>query len=222
MMLMEEQSPLGRRSVLCVQPNADHQAALRLALARFELRLVPNALEAIRALNAGAFDAYVLDYWLPDWGGVSLCRQIRHGDPHAPVVFFTAADGAEQKKRALRAGAQAYLRAPDGASAVAAKLSTLLQYADMRAMRAKLDEEQAIRDELTRCAGLLETRARPARGHAAEAVERAVLARARKAFIEAGGTLAMFQRWWPQTFASALANDRAMRGYARAAGASQG
>ena len=69
MMLMKEQSPLGRRSVLCVQPNADHQAALRLALARFELRLVPNALEAIRALNAGAFDAYVLDYWLPDWGG---------------------------------------------------------------------------------------------------------------------------------------------------------
>lgn len=208
-MLIDEQTPLARRSVLCVQPNEDYHAALERALSKFRMVIVPSALEAIRAMNAGSFDAYVLDYWLPDWGGVSLCRQILQSDPHAPVVFFTAADTPEQKTRAMRAGAQAYLPASDGVTALALKLRSLLQHVDMRAMRAKLEEEQAVQAELERRVALAITHTEHARERAAQALERAVQVRARRAFIEAGGTLATFDRWWPQTFGSALANHRA-------------
>jgi DNA-binding response OmpR family regulator len=214
-MLIHDATPLVKRSVLCVQPNEDYHPALQLALSKFRMLIVPNALEAIRAVNGGSFDSYVLDYWLPDWGGVSLCRQIRQSDPHAPVVFFTAADSPEQKRRAMRAGAQGYIFAPDGAVALGNKLRTLLQHGDLRAMRAKLEEEQAVQAELERRAALAIEQTAHAQERAAEALQRIAQARARKAFLEAGGTLATFDRWWPQTFGSAVANHRASVSTAR-------
>ena len=208
-MLIDEQTPLARRSVLCVQPNEAYHAALRQALSNFRMVIVPSALEAIRAMNGGSFDSYVLDYWLPDWGGVNLCRQIRQSDPHAPIVFFTRAESAEQKRRAMRAGAQAYFAAPGSAGALHLKLCNLMQYADLSAMRAKLEEELAVQSELERRASLAITQTEHARERAAHALERAAQARARKAFVDAGGTLAMFDRWWAQAFCSAVANYRA-------------
>jgi CheY-like chemotaxis protein len=217
-MLIDEQAPLAKRSILCVQPNEEYHPALRLALSRFRTVFAPNALEAIRVMNSEFFDAYVLDYWLPDWGGASLCRQIRMSDPHTPILFFTAAHSPEQKRRAMRAGAQGYVLAPDDASTLGSRLRSLMQYADLRAMRAKLEEEQAVQVELERRAALAVSLTQHARERAAQALERAACARARKAFVEAGGTLATFQRWWPQTFGSAVANHRVTHGSLKVAG----
>jgi DNA-binding response OmpR family regulator len=207
-MMEPEQTPFAKRSVLCVQPAEDYHPALRLALSKHRIVIVPNALETMRAVNAGAFDAYVLDYWLPDWSGASLCRQMRLTDPHAPILFFTGADAPEQKKRALKAGADAYVLALDGASSLAAKLKNLLEQADLRAMRARIEEENAVHAELQRRAALAVSQTEHAKERAAVATERAAQARARKAFIESGGTLATFDRWWPLMLGSAVANHR--------------
>jgi CheY-like chemotaxis protein len=212
--MTDQQTPLAMRRVLCVQPNEGFHAALRVALSKHRLVFVPNAVEALRLLNANSFDAYVLDYWLPDWSGASLCRQIRQTDPHAPVCFFTAAHSPEQKKRAIRAGAQAFFFAPNDAGTLAVKLRTWLQYVDLGALRAKLEEEAAVQHELERRAAVALARTEHARMLAQEALERAAQARARKAFIASGGTLATFERWWPQTFGSAVANHRATSGSA--------
>jgi hypothetical protein len=115
----------------------------------------------------------------------------------------------------MRAGAQAYLSASDGATALAHKLRSLLQHADARAMRAKLDEEYAVQAELERRAALAIEQTAHAQERAAQALQRIAQARARKAFLEAGGTLATFDRWWPQTFGSAVANHRASTSAAR-------
>jgi hypothetical protein len=40
-----------------------------------------------------------------------------------------------------------------------------------------------------------------AKERAAQAIERTARAKAMKAFVEAGGALAYFQRWWPESFA---------------------
>ena len=42
-----------------------------------------------------------------------------------------------------------------------------------------------------------------AKERAAQAIERTARAKAMKAFVEAGGALAHFERWWPQSFALA-------------------
>src|SRR5687767_5293988 len=90
-----------KRRILCVQPVREHHRPLQHYLAPHQLQIVQTGLDAVRAYNAGAFDAYILDYWLPDWSGLSLCRQVRKDDPHAPVVFFSSAEGEDQRKRAM-------------------------------------------------------------------------------------------------------------------------
>ena len=205
-MRINDQTPLAKRSVLCVQPKEDFHPSIELALSKYRVVIVHNAMDAIRAMNDGHFDAYVLDYWLPDWNGPALCREIRQQDPHVPICFFTGAEGQDLKKRALRAGAQGFLSAPDEAWVLAEKLRNWLQYADLAALRAKIDEEHAIQHELERRATVAIAASEHARERAREAMERVVQLRARKAFIDAGGTLATFQRWWPQIRASAVAN----------------
>jgi DNA-binding NtrC family response regulator len=59
-----------------------------LLLETHAVTLVHTAREALRELNAGAFDACVLDYWIADWTGPALCRDIRKSDPHVPVIFY--------------------------------------------------------------------------------------------------------------------------------------
>ena len=47
--------------------------------------------------------------WAADWSGPSLCREIRKIDPHGTIVFCTAAARDNDRARAMRAGANAYL-----------------------------------------------------------------------------------------------------------------
>ena len=191
-----------RRSILCVQPHTDLHATLEHALATYRVVIVPSAMEAIRAMNAAAFDAYVVDYWLADWTGVGLCRHIRKIDRHAPVVFFSSAEMDLQRKRAVRAGATAFVCASDGSDALAATLRTALRDADANSYEARLEAGHAIKDEVQRRATLAIEPSEQAHARAAEALERAAHLRAQKAFLKTGGTLANFDRWWPQAFES--------------------
>lgn len=204
----EPEAGAAKRRILCVSPVREHHPSLNLCLAEYRLHIVQTGLDAVRTYNAGAFDAYVLDYWLPDWSGLSLCRQIRKDDPFAPVAFFSSAEGLDQRKRAMRAGADAYLLASAGAQPLALEIGTLLRFADVRGLRARIEEELAIQDELRRRAALATERTEHAKALAAQALERAARARAQKAFMDSGGTLGNFGRWWPQVFTSVSANHR--------------
>src|SRR5687767_5563291 len=93
---------LPERSVLCAQPDMQRQEELKDAMQPWRVVTVANAFEAIRMSNAEAFDAYVLEYWLPDWSGVALCRHIRKTDPHAPICIYSRIETDEQRKRAKR------------------------------------------------------------------------------------------------------------------------
>lgn len=199
-----------KRSILCVLPNERHRPALELALSKYQLTIVPNALEAVRAHNAGSYDAYVLDYWLPDWSGPSLCRQIRQTEAHAPICFYSTAEGDDQRKRALRAGATVFLHAAGGAEILAAKIRTLLHVSDTQSLHARVEGERAVQEELQRRANIVVEQSGHARQRAQDAVQRSARVRAQKAFINAGGSLATFNRWWNGTWETAQANQRVL------------
>jgi DNA-binding response OmpR family regulator len=170
-----------------VQPKEAFYAPLRFALASYGLLLVRNAFEAIRALNARAFDAYVLDYRLPDLSGVSLCRQIRQSDPNVPICFFTSSDGRDAKSRAARAGAQAYVSAPYDANALAVKLPALFQRVDVTSLHARLEEENVAHEEIRRRSSAAVRQSEQLRARASKLLERAVRVGAQSAFLKAGG-----------------------------------
>jgi DNA-binding response OmpR family regulator len=203
--LMTNHEP-GRKSVLCVDDDTETRALLKLAMPDFDVVFASSAFEAIRAINARAFDAYVLDYWLSDWAGPALCRDIRKLDPHAPIVFCTNAARDQDRGRALRAGANAYLVKPIDAQAFRAQLRGLLALVDAESLHAKIAEEQAIQHELQRRVDHLRERAAAANRMSAQSFERIARIKAYKAFMDGRGTRAHFDRWWPQVFQSAQAN----------------
>jgi DNA-binding response OmpR family regulator len=195
------------RSILCIGNDDGTQELIANVLAGNELTFAQSALDAVRLLHAQAFHAFILDYWLPDWAGPALCREIRTVDPHAPVVFCSAAASDAYRTRALRAGATAYLCKPIDPEELRSSLRVHLNVSLVESLRARHEEELAVQAELERQTRELQLRAENARNLAAQSAERMARARAYKAFIEAHGTRAHFEGWWPNVFASAWANQ---------------
>jgi CheY-like chemotaxis protein len=203
-----ETTALPQFSVLCADAHAESREWLQGVLGGFRLTFAPTGFEALRQINAHSFDAYVLDYWLPDLSGTSLCREIRKVDPHAPIVFCSSATREQEQLRALRAGASAYLCKPCGPDALNSRLSAFLTVSDVQSLRARVAEQAAVQDELERrCADTLE-RGVAASALAAASIERTARAKAYRAYIDAQGSRARFDGWWPNVFQSATANHR--------------
>jgi DNA-binding response OmpR family regulator len=196
------------RTILCVQPNADRQQFLRDALKGYAVEFVATAFDTLRESNARAFDAYVLEYWLPDWSGVSLCRDIRRSDPSVPILFYTSAAGNEPRKRALAAKSTAYVCAPVSTSAFRALVGILISSSDVKSENAASYQGAAIQHELAKHAAVAAVAVSGTRSLAMSMIERVTKIKAHKIFIEHGGTLASFERGWPDAFATAWASLR--------------
>jgi DNA-binding response OmpR family regulator len=191
---------------LCIEREAAARAALVHTLSDYDVVFTGDAFETIRSMNARAFDAYIIDFWLPDWSGPQLCRSIRDSDPHCPVIFCTAADSDLSRQRAMRAGGTAYLCKPVSYVELKTRVSALIARSDAASLRAKPDMEDVVESEIARwqtrlCAAALEEKEL-----ICQSMERTARMRAQKAFISAGGTRAHFERWWPHVFGSARAN----------------
>ena len=197
------------RKVLVVDDDPEFRAFLEEVLSDHTLVFAGNAYEAIRHLNSASFHAYVLDYWLPDWSGPALCREIRKSDPHAPVVFCTSAARDHDQARAMRAGASAYLCKPLDPATLRSKLGAFISLSEIESLHAKADAERAVQDELDRRLQELIAGTEHAKALAASHIERTARSKAYKAFIEARGTRVYFESWWPQLFDSARASRHA-------------
>ncbi len=71
-----------------------------------------TAAEGLRALQAGDFDAVLLDLMLPDEPGLDLLPKLRLHDPNLPVVVITAYSSIESAIEAMRRGAFHYVPKP--------------------------------------------------------------------------------------------------------------
>jgi twitching motility two-component system response regulator PilH len=199
---MTSYSPASK-AILCVQSQNEDRVLLADLLARYRTVFACSGYEALRELERGVFDAYVLDYWLSDWSGAQLCREIRKTDPNGPIVFCTAAAHNEDRANALRAGASAYLCKPVDPKRLLGELRVLLELGDLESLQARVEEERAIQEELSRRSAALAQRTKEAQRTAARALERISKAKAAHAFWLARGTRANFERWWPIVYAGA-------------------
>src|SRR5436190_23261994 len=183
------------KRILCVQESEEDRTLLDELLRGHEIVFARNANEAFPELHRAPFDAYILDYWLPDWTGPQLCREIRQLDQHAPVLFYTAAVAENARKRAINAGCNAYLSKPVEPSRLIGQLRTLLELSDLESIRARVEENRAVQDELERRISEVLKRTDQARQFALRAIERTSRAKAALAFAQSHGTQANFERW---------------------------
>jgi DNA-binding response OmpR family regulator len=201
------------QAVLCVDPDKEVHGLLAELLRDHHPTFVNNAFEGIRELHSRAYDAFVLEDYLPDWSGVDLCRQIRRVDPHGPILFYTGAVRVKDRERALRVGASAYLCKPVDPQRLRAELSVLLELATLESLDARFEAERATEDELARYDAKALKRAGAATQKLTCSMERTARLQASRAFLKSGGTRANFERWWPSLFAAALAHYQLLENF---------
>jgi DNA-binding NarL/FixJ family response regulator len=102
-----------RITVLCVDDHAIvREGLVSLIEGDPDLRIAGEAAtgeQAIAAFRACQPDVTVIDLRLPDRDGTDVIRELRQEFPQARFIVLTSAEGDMDMRRALEAGAQAYL-----------------------------------------------------------------------------------------------------------------
>lgn len=87
-----------------------------------------STLEAAEhALDAGGFDAVLLDLSLPDGDGTDLLKRLRARRSNIPVIAVTARDGVDDRVAGLNLGADDYVVKPFATEELAARLRAVLR-----------------------------------------------------------------------------------------------
>ncbi len=123
--------------VLLIDDDEALAPPLAQYLARFDLELVAavRPSDGLRRLEAGSFDALILDGMLPEIDGFEFCKRLRAGDEpwrQLPVLMLSARGDLTDRVVGLELGADDYLAKPFEPRELAARLQSLLR----RAVRA--------------------------------------------------------------------------------------
>lgn len=68
--------------------------------------------QALGQIRGETWDLVLLDWTLPDFSGVEVCRRMRQGGISTPVLMITARDEVRERVEALDSGADDYLTKP--------------------------------------------------------------------------------------------------------------
>ncbi|MCX5947611.1 MAG: response regulator transcription factor [Cyanobacteria bacterium] len=68
--------------------------------------------QALGQIRSESWDLVLLDWTLPDFNGVEVCRRMRQGGISTPVLMITARDEVRERVEALDSGADDYLTKP--------------------------------------------------------------------------------------------------------------
>jgi DNA-binding NarL/FixJ family response regulator len=161
----------GAARILVVDDDAPAREAIEalLHVDPYDLTFASNGEEALRQLDAQAFDLVICDVMMPGLDGIEVCRRLKiHPEwRYVPILLLTCLDGADDLVRGIEAGGDEFLTKPVERAILRAKVRALLrircQFRDLRAIAQDVD---ALR---------LERRERAATEAGLSARERAVL-----------------------------------------------
>lgn len=101
-----------KKTILCAEDDQDNCELLTFLLTDYDVIFAGSVKAAVELFETRPFDLVLLDNWLPDGSGVDLCRQLRALNPAVPIIFASGVGQKEEIRKALDAGAQAYLVKP--------------------------------------------------------------------------------------------------------------
>lgn len=109
----------------------DHQLVESLTILleseMFAVESVLNGADAKDRLRHYDHDVIILDWSLPDYSGVELCKQFRALGKTTPVLMLTGRSEVEDKEMGLDAGADDYLTKPFSTRELMARVRALLR-----------------------------------------------------------------------------------------------
>jgi DNA-binding NtrC family response regulator len=114
--------------VLIVDDERSACAYLRALLEErgFEVRATTDGIEALIALEAGAYDLVISDIRMPKMDGLELLTHLRQRWPELPVIMLTANDDVSDVVQAVHLGAVNYLVKPSAPAVLGAAVDKAL------------------------------------------------------------------------------------------------
>jgi two-component system response regulator MprA len=112
---------------------AEDDQRLRESLARvltfegYDVGFASDGIEALRAAAVEHPDAIILDVMMPNLDGLTVCRRLRSGGDHTPVLMLTARHEVGDRVAGLDAGADDYLVKPYSLDELLARVRALLR-----------------------------------------------------------------------------------------------
>jgi two-component system response regulator MprA len=85
--------------------------------------------QALNRIRSETWDLVLLDWTLPDFSGVDVCRRMRHDRDGTPVLMLTAHDDVQERVQALDAGADDYITKPFSVEELLARVRAHLRRA---------------------------------------------------------------------------------------------
>ncbi|HXB15194.1 MAG TPA: response regulator transcription factor [Solirubrobacteraceae bacterium] len=118
--------------ILVVDDEPAVQSALSraLTLESYEVAGAADGLEALERLGTAPYEAVILDIAMPRMDGLEVCRRLREGGDHTPVLMLTARGEVDDRVAGLDAGADDYLVKPFALRELLARVRALLRRAD--------------------------------------------------------------------------------------------
>ncbi len=188
--------PTARR-ILYVDSDPEARLLMRDLLSAHELDVVATEADARAIVRGRAYDLYVISGGSPASSGLELCAWLQRIDGRTPIVFCSSNGTARFQQAAIAAGAVRYLVKPVDPALLRSTLGLLLKLAELESARARVIEEQAIQEELMEQARRSIAKAARGQDQARVARDSMLRAKAYRAFREAGGNRANFERMWP-------------------------
>lgn len=116
------------RRILVLEDEPDIAALLHLHLSELahQVVCVGNGLDGLKqAVEAGPWDALVLDLRLPGMGGLDVCRALRERGHGVPILMLTARNSELDRVLGLELGADDYLSKPFSVLELQARIRAL-------------------------------------------------------------------------------------------------
>lgn len=100
--------------ILVADDNEDMRKILTLYLKKegWQVSTAKDGQDALRLCQEQAFDLAVLDWMMPYYDGIYVCRELRTWYPEAKIIILTAKDTNDNEITGLTAGADDYIRKP--------------------------------------------------------------------------------------------------------------
>jgi DNA-binding NarL/FixJ family response regulator len=191
------------RLILCVLPRRLSTNPLTRLLNGYEVAGAATATEILRLARKRAYDGYVVHSPLGWLDAAEACRRIRGFDPNTPLIVYTTARSAAERRDVMAAGAQAYVAQSDDAHNLPGTAGQLIMLAELRSLDAMAAGGEFIRQKLVGRLGKLRHGINGERLIKTKSQERMKL-EAQRFFAEAGGSRANFERAWPSLYDGAL------------------
>ncbi|MHA0856655.1 response regulator transcription factor [Paenibacillus sp. CMAA1364] len=118
-----------RSTILLIDDDEKIISMLRrgLAFEGYDVLTAANGADGLNMLLKSEPDLVVLDVMMPKIDGFEVCRRIREGGSHIPILMLTAKDEIEHRVKGLDLGADDYLVKPFALEELLARVRALLR-----------------------------------------------------------------------------------------------